>query len=80
MSEAVEKFEVMVRHGAFCSRLEIVNLLEAYKEMEPSLHRHCGTPDVVDIEALLYSSDRLPNRSEERRVGKEGRSRWSPYH
>lgn len=61
MSEAVEKFEVMVRHGAFCSRLEIVNLLEAYKEMEPSLHRHCGTPDVVDIEALLYSSDRLPN-------------------
>src|SRR5256885_1115850 len=21
-----------------------------------------------------------PNRSEERRVGKEGRSRWSPYH
>src|SRR3990167_974384 len=22
----------------------------------------------------------IPNRSEERRVGKEGRSRWSPYH
>ncbi len=61
MSEAVEKFEVMVRHGAFCSRLEIAGLLEAYKEMEPSLHRHCATPDVVDIEALLYSSDRLPN-------------------
>src|SRR5258708_19270823 len=23
---------------------------------------------------------KLPRRSEERRVGKEGRSRWSPYH
>ena len=24
--------------------------------------------------------DIVPNRSEERRVGKECRSRWSPYH
>src|SRR5260370_26710733 len=24
--------------------------------------------------------ERYPYRSEERRVGKEGRSRWSPYH
>src|SRR5256885_17122917 len=27
-----------------------------------------------------YSAIRGGNRSEERRVGKEGRSRWSPYH
>src|SRR5260370_6476426 len=35
------------------------------------------TPGVI-----LFSEDvpRLPNRSEERRVGKECRSRWSPYH
>ena len=26
------------------------------------------------------SSDKINNRSEERRVGKECRSRWSPYH
>src|SRR2546430_15107074 len=26
------------------------------------------------------SVDALVNRSEERRVGKEGRSRWAPYH
>src|SRR3989338_385331 len=26
------------------------------------------------------SSSSHPDRSEERRVGKEGRSRWSPYH
>src|SRR5256885_12154895 len=27
-----------------------------------------------------YCSARVPQRSEERRVGKECRSRWSPYH
>ena len=30
--------------------------------------------DSKDVDATLYP------RSEERRVGKEGRSRWSPYH
>ena len=28
----------------------------------------------------LYSRKRISSRSEERRVGKECRSRWSPYH
>src|SRR5256886_17628351 len=32
-----------------------------------------------ELEVLLDQQDRLP-RSEERRVGKECRSRWSPYH
>ena len=27
-----------------------------------------------------YNTDGKPDRSEERRVGKECRSRWSPYH
>lgn len=60
MGEAVEKFEVLVRHGAICSRLEIDHLLNAYCEMEPSLHRYCNTRDVVDVEALLYAAERLP--------------------
>ena len=29
---------------------------------------------------VYASKDELPKRSEERRVGKECRSRWSPYH
>ena len=29
---------------------------------------------------LLYNSKKTTTRSEERRVGKECRSRWSPYH
>ena len=31
------------------------------------------------VNAMLFSDERL-KRSEERRVGKECRSRWSPYH
>ena len=33
-----------------------------------------------EIREVLDSDDRIPFRSEERRVGKECRSRWSPYH
>src|SRR2546430_11677442 len=29
---------------------------------------------------LVFGDQRVRDRSEERRVGKEGRSRWSPYH
>ena len=31
-------------------------------------------------EQVLYGRIQKVNRSEERRVGKECRSRWSPYH
>ena len=34
-----------------------------------------GKPDV-----LIYKEGEAYKRSEERRVGKECRSRWSPYH
>lgn len=60
MLDPVERFEILVRHGALCARLEISDLLQAYSAMEPSLHRHCNSPDVVDVEALLYATDRLP--------------------
>src|SRR2546425_8208079 len=32
------------------------------------------------IQALIDKAEKLKARSEERRVGKECRSRWSPYH
>src|SRR5687768_18209742 len=37
-------------------------------------------PGSVGHEAASLSRLRPPERSEERRVGKECRSRWSPYH
>ena len=36
------------------------------------------TADLTDYELFVISKG--PLRSEERRVGKECRSRWSPYH
>ena len=32
------------------------------------------------LQAKGYAAELYPDRSEERRVGKECRSRWSPYH
>src|SRR2546427_11622147 len=43
-----------------------------------------GAPRVIEVdgtERSIYPAEaRIRNRSEERRVGKECRSRWSPYH
>ena len=33
-----------------------------------------------DARVLLFNDGEILTRSEERRVGKECRSRWSPYH
>ena len=53
------------------SKEEIVAFLE--KEFPQSLE-HCTIESVTSKAAVVYY------RSEERRVGKECRSRWSPYH
>ena len=52
----------------------------------PAALGHCRLA-IIDLEGgaqPLYSEDKnlvvVFNRSEERRVGKECRSRWSPYH
>ena len=39
----------------------------------------CGKPVKKEEEMILLAFHK-PTRSEERRVGKECRSRWSPYH
>ena len=44
------------------------------------------TTDTAEIQSILRDyykqlyANKIDNRSEERRVGKECRSRWSPYH
>ena len=35
---------------------------------------------IIDTSIKLFRKHGYENRSEERRVGKECRSRWSPYH
>ena len=43
-------------------------------------HFRSHIPGTNINESTLLASDYLNHRSEERRVGKECRSRWSPYH
>ena len=47
-----------------------------------SLYRADVRADIArgEVSALPLQFVRSPGRSEERRVGKECRSRWSPYH
>src|SRR5690349_24145880 len=48
---------------------------------EPQRVQVSQTKDLKDAYVSCYPSDISPRpRSEERRVGKECRSRWSPYH
>src|SRR3712207_8948096 len=58
---------------------EAIRLGRALAELMPD------EPEVRGLLALMLLNDarrdaRLADRSEERRVGKECRSRWSPYH
>src|SRR5258706_15376892 len=45
-----------------------------------SLHWAAQKGDIELAKTLLYAGANMKARSEERRVGKECRSRWSPYH
>src|SRR3989441_4717181 len=49
------------------------DILRAIKRAIPEMHIHAFSPMEI-----AYGVDKT--RSEERRVGKECRSRWSPYH
>ena len=51
-----------------------------WQVMRLSRNRNWGTPQLLDYLERLASDARARERSEERRVGKECRSRWSPYH
>ena len=56
--------------------LHEIELLELDLGSIPEENFYCEFPRRLKAELLKV----LPSRSEERRVGKECRSRWSPYH
>ena len=47
---------------------------------DPESGRHDGLGRGQHVRQENLADETAPNRSEERRVGKECRSRWSPYH
>ena len=51
------------------------NYLEYLAELYPTIEK--AATEIINLQSVIN----LPKgRSEERRVGKECRSRWSPYH
>ena len=64
-------------------------LAESWKRISPEtvefklrqgVKFHDGTAFTADDVVFSFGHERFSGRSEERRVGKECRSRWSPYH
>src|SRR2546430_6946902 len=65
-----------------------INFYIADPDLSYHMHQSLSTEDFERAEGILSKMgevasqrmDELAQRSEERRVGKECRSRWSPYH
>src|SRR2546425_7407141 len=70
--------------GTGANSLTISQAQIVLAEIELSPNGSCSTTDEADdcdeLEAAPAPVDLPVDRSEERRVGKECRSRWSPYH
>ena len=65
--------------GAIIESDEELNVVGTAKDGEEAYNViKTKEPDVVLLDIVMPKLDGL--RSEERRVGKECRSRWSPYH
>ncbi len=61
ISKAIRDFETYVRHGVINGRIRIYDLLDVFKEIQPSLHPYVSEDNIIDIGALIYSTKRLPN-------------------
>src|SRR3989338_11587972 len=77
--------------GIWCDKWELFPVEpEEAERLDPLDERLLQTPVSLEKETLycprctdrlrIFHDPLLPARSEERRVGEEGRSRWSPYH
>ena len=62
------------------SNLPIDVIISPELEVAKSLQRKLDAPGAVDSVPFANGKIMKIARSEERRVGKECRSRWSPYH
>ena len=64
---------------------KVVEIYEKIQQKRPIIHCITNAVTVNDCANILLAAGASPTmahhpRSEERRVGKECRSRWSPYH
>ena len=65
---------------AFGGFMSLVSVVENFVVQQRKLMSHEDMLDGISLAAILPGPMAANVRSEERRVGKECRSRWSPYH
>ena len=57
---------------------EELRYLQRLAELYPTIGK--ASTEIINLQSILNLPKGTEHRSEERRVGKECRSRWSPYH
>ena len=82
-----EKVSITIENSSEFKAGDIGKYLTGFEVLNPELvicHLAISDGGLVDLFGFLHADgrivDALDDRSEERRVGKECRSRWSPYH
>src|SRR2546421_3446376 len=79
--QAEDGIRDLIVTGVQTCALPILPRLGTSWEAARLIEQHCrNNPSRVAAHRLRSRSRRKTPRSEERRVGKECRSRWSPYH
>ena len=76
----LDSFLLDISFQSECRRIGILGASGCGKSMTLKSIAGIETPDQGHIEAEGRTLFDRADRSEERRVGKECRSRWSPYH
>jgi uncharacterized protein DUF6909 len=61
ISKAIRDFDIYVRHGVINGKIRIYDLLDVFREIRPALHQYAAEDRIIDVEALGYSTKRLPN-------------------
>src|SRR5260370_41140524 len=76
--QVISYYSFMSQLGMAAQAIDIVYQLNAAESADPSIYQKGTSP----LESIVFGSGSTADvqRSEERRVGKECRSRWSPYH
>ena len=83
------KYNQMLKTITPLSAIFVLNITFASEDKELTLtsenyfaaNQTCQSYEVIEGKKYCVKESLIPlNRSEERRVGKECRSRWSPYH
>src|SRR5256885_17249200 len=80
LEKKIEELKTLSQSGAVDFTAEISKLEKKAKKLQVEIFHDLSRWQVVQLSRHSARPYFLDYRSEERRVGKECRSRWSPYH